>query len=401
MTGAAWRKKMLKENTVEAVIQLPHFTFAPHADVDTHIIVMKKGRSPEEGESPPNIKFYRLHDAGLMRRKDMLRPISEDDNTALQYAAEFITGNEEERDQEQQLKKKEDMKAHKHASVEYKDVTNVDWSVGQNLPWTSPEPDELLSAADGLVLSWAGASITRAREVAAQRGVISAEGTLEEQDFSTFFNKKIKQATHFRRNKAAAGTLGAACDIVVGQKLVLSELDAGEAILVSGSMYDNGITGVYDLSKVLVRLLLRFFLRALPLSHATFTQAPPFITVTLKGTPGLAFVHTEPCAVLNSCLVLRPVLTPGDTRAEADRLADLFLYAGLITSNSWRFNYARVCSRDRIAGLPLDALNSLSDQQRSDLVNRIEQLLSVIEEVKKVHSKEEQPKEEQLPAAQE
>jgi hypothetical protein len=253
-TGTAWRKKMLKENTVEAVIQLPDFTFAPHANVDTHIIVMKKGRSTEERASPNNIKFYRLHDAGLMLRKRMVRPISEDDNTALDYAVEFITGKEKERDQAQQLKKKEDMKAHKHASVKYEDVTAVDWSVGQNLPWTSPELDELLSAANGLVLRWAGAYITRARELAAQRGVISAKGsTLKEKDFRAFFSRKIKQATDFR-NKAAAGTLGAACEIVVGQKLVLSELDAGTAVLVSGSMYDNGITGMYNLSQVLVRV---------------------------------------------------------------------------------------------------------------------------------------------------
>ncbi len=123
--------------------------------------------------------------------------------------------------------------------------------------------------------------------------------------------------------------------------------------------------------------------------------------MTLQGTPGLAFVHTEPCVVSNTCLVLKPVLKPGDTRAEEQKLADLFLYAALITSNRWRFNFARKCTRDRIAGLPLAVLNSLSDKQHTDLVTQIAQLLPVIKEVQsQALPATEQQKEEQLLAEQ-
>ena len=94
-TGAPWRQKMLAENMLAAIIQLPRNTFAPHVKVDTHIIiVMKKGTATKTASSV--VKFYRLHDAGLVLRKGMLRRINEDEdeNMALTYAAEFITGKE-------------------------------------------------------------------------------------------------------------------------------------------------------------------------------------------------------------------------------------------------------------------------------------------------------------------
>ena len=101
----------------------------------------------------------------------------------------------------------------------------------------------------------------------------------------------------------------------------------------------------------------------------------------MQGGPGLAFVHTQPCAVLSTCLVLKPVAKPDDTRADAEKLADVFLIAALITSNSWRFNYARKCTRERISVLPLDAVNNLTAEQRAGLVAQVAQLLPMINDV--------------------
>ena len=98
------------------------------------------------------------------------------------------------------------------------------------------------------------------------------------------------------------------------------------------------------------------------------TQKPPFITVTHKGTPGLAFVQTEACTVSNTCMVLAPQL---DDRAEEEQLADMFLHAALITSNRWRFDYARGCTRERIADLPLQPACSISAASREKLVASI------------------------------
>ena len=103
--------------------------------------------------------------------------------------------------------------------------------------------------------------------------------------------------------------------------------------------------------------------------------------MTLKGGPGLAFVHTQPCAVLSTCLVLKPVFTLDGTRAEVEQLAEMFLIAALITSNSWRFNYARKCTRERISVLPLDAVNNLTTAQRAGLVAQVAQLLPMITDV--------------------
>jgi type I restriction enzyme M protein len=97
-------------------------------------------------------------------------------------------------------------------------------------------------------------------------------------------------------------------------------------------------------------------------------QKPPFITVTHKGTPGVAFVQTEACAVSETCMVLVPQL---DGRSEEERLADMFLHAVLITSNSWRFDFARPCTRERIAELPLQSASSISAASRAKLVATI------------------------------
>ena len=67
------------------------------------------------------------------------------------------------RDPQQQEKKQQDMKAHVHASVLLSSIGTVDWSVGHNVSWSSPEPDDLLAGAKGLVMSWAGSATTRAR----------------------------------------------------------------------------------------------------------------------------------------------------------------------------------------------------------------------------------------------
>ena len=247
---------MLAENTLEAVIQLPHFTFAPHAKVDTHIIVMKKGTAGKTASSV--VKLYRLHDAGLVLCKGILQRIDEDEdeNMALMYAAEFITGKATKRTLDQQLKKEQNMKAHVHASVPLSSIGAVDWSVGHNVPWTSTESDILLAGAKNLVMQWAGSNMTRAREFAEQRAAI-ADNALKVQDFKSFFSKKIKDANNFRVKALAdaPNTLGAMGDIVVGQDLTVSDLDPGKGVLVSSSMYDNGVTGVYDMEAVLVRLL--------------------------------------------------------------------------------------------------------------------------------------------------
>jgi hypothetical protein len=107
------------------------------------------------------------------------------------------------------------------------------------------------------------------------------------------------------------------------------------------------------------------------------SQQPPFITVTHKGGPGVAFVHTEPAAVLDTCLVLTP---QADARPLEERLADMFIHAALISMNKWRFTYARTCTRERIGDLKLDAVQVSADK-RQLLVSKISSLLKVLEEL--------------------
>jgi hypothetical protein len=106
-------------------------------------------------------------------------------------------------------------------------------------------------------------------------------------------------------------------------------------------------------------------------------QEGPFITVTHAGTPGLAFVQTAACAVLETCLVLVPL---PDARPKEEQLVDMFMAAALITSNSWRFDYSRTCSKERIAGISLDCIRSMSTANRAQLVARVRFWLGKIEE---------------------
>ena len=53
------RKKLLEENTVEAIIQLPHWVFKPYASVSTSILLYTKGGSTEK------VWFYRVDNDGF------------------------------------------------------------------------------------------------------------------------------------------------------------------------------------------------------------------------------------------------------------------------------------------------------------------------------------------------
>ena len=101
----------------------------------------------------------------------------------------------------------------------------------------------------------------------------------------------------------------------------------------------------------------------------TLLQEPPFLTITSMGGPGLAFVQTEPCAVLRTCLVAK-MLDAEAAKFETaeEKLAQYFLVAAVITHNSWRFNYSEPCKFADIAKLPLPVI---ADEDRSELVQRI------------------------------
>lgn len=60
--GAAFKKirrQLLEENTVEAIIQLPHWVFKPYASVSTSIVLYTKGGSTEK------VWFYRVDNDGF------------------------------------------------------------------------------------------------------------------------------------------------------------------------------------------------------------------------------------------------------------------------------------------------------------------------------------------------
>ena len=100
------------------------------------------------------------------------------------------------------------------------------------------------------------------------------------------------------------------------------------------------------------------------------SQRPPFLTITSEGGPGLAFVQTEPCAVLGTCMVA--VMSDAEAAkfpTEAEKLAQYFLMAANITRNKGRFNFAHKCRFKDIASLPLPQIDPAD---RLELVRYIE-----------------------------
>jgi hypothetical protein len=242
--SAAWRRSILESHTLKAVIQLPTFTFAPLASVNTHIIVIHKGRA-QAGK--PTI-FHRLGDAGLVLSKGKIRPKSENSNTDAIDAVVALCRPGAMLDT---------LDAQQSAAVVV-DVDCLDWTTGRHLPWQRMTESELEDAAHSLVLSWSAANTTHVREIVMQRSRIEA-GALGAVDFTSMY--KYDEAVSFR-DAQAASTVGNVYLAFYGPTSGVKQLAAGGDLLVSGSMYNNGFTGLYDLRDevVMVRRAIREFL---------------------------------------------------------------------------------------------------------------------------------------------
>jgi len=250
-------------------------------------------------------------------------------------------------------------------------VGTSSWLVGANLPWDSLSSADLLSLAIASVDNWAAGMVRYAVSIRKQRAA-----TCETADIATVFAQKWEKGQEICM-QSLPETFGSAFTAVVSSNFTMGNLLPGGSLVVTASMYYNGIQGAFNLSgdrraQLLVRSLKNGF------AMLTLSQAPPFLTITSDGTPGLAFVQTEPCAVLSTCLVA----VMSDTEAAkfpdpVEKLAQYFLMAATISCNKHRFSYAYPCKFKDISSLPLPQIDP---EDRSKLVCYIREHSAVVDE---------------------
>jgi hypothetical protein len=299
----AWRERILKDNTLLAILQMPDELFAPFASSTTSVVMIERGVAHDPKRKTV---FVRLQHDGLALRKGVRVPVAENDIPA---AIDAVLN-----------------RTVRPGFSGLGSVSGADeWAVGAYIPSPVPTEAELLRAVDVLLRRLGSFYVRYAREIAEQRAAIDA-GELEVVPY-----RERVGATRLRNAAsltATPGTIGGLFDIFYGMKELHSRegIPPGKTLVISPTEAYNGCYGWLDFAPVI---------------------EAPFVTVAQTGSIGEAFVQFEPCAVNDDCLVLLPKesldLTP----------ADLVIAAACLHLERWRFNYGRKLTPPRIGELPV------------------------------------------------
>lgn len=307
---AAWRKDVLRSNSLRAVISLPSELFQPYAAATTAILVFEKG-VPHAAQRP--VFFASVSNDGLRLKKgvrvtqpssqlpDLLREFPRMGSVPEFCGPGYLT-------------------------------EEGGWAPGAYIPTRALTADEIATGVGELVRSRL-AFVALHAPVLARMLTRVKSGALKPRPY----------ARHGRASvQSTAGTLGGHFDIYYGQKALHSKeaLEPGDSLVISSSGMDNGCYGFFDFNDVL---------------------AAPFVTVPSTGSIGEASVQEYPCGVTDDCLLLIP--RPG-TPHEA-----LYLAAATLRCERWRFDYGRKMTPDRIAAFPLRTDADLLASVRRELDN--------------------------------
>ncbi len=301
-----WRKKLLAENTLRAVIELPNETFQPFASATTCILLLEKGIPHSKSTAT---SFVRIQYDGLILKKGVRVP-RQDNKNQLTHASEAV------------INKEVIPGFSGKASV----TGQAEWFPGAYIPSGGIDDSDLKQAVDELMRRHASFYTRYAYEIIKQRNLIKT-GDLEPQEYRKLLTKK--RLSNAESLPALPGTIGEYFDIFYGQKELHSRdgIPPGESLIISPTEQYNGTYGWLTF-KTLIK--------------------PPFITVAQTGSIGEAFVQTEPCGVNDDCLILLPKIDKPLSEAM------LFIAAAVIRLEKWRFSYGRKLTPSRIAEYRLD-----------------------------------------------
>lgn len=308
---AEWRAKLLKNNSLLAVCQMPDELFQPFASTTTSVVLLEKGVAHTANKKTV---FVRVQYDGLTLKKGNRVP---------------------RRDNKNQLEDAVDAVINKQNTPGFSGIASLredyGWGAGAYIPSAIPTEEELKESADELLRRMASFYVRYAAEVSRLRSRVKRE-ELEVSEYKNMLTEaRLRNAQELPKTK---DTIGAFFDIYYGQKELHSRdgIPPGDSLVVSPTEQYNGCYGWLTFEPLL---------------------KPPFVTVAQTGTIGEAFVQREPCGVNDDCLVLLP-------KKELDLpLSCLFIAAAIIRCEKWRFNYGRKLTPARICECKMTRLPAL------------------------------------------
>lgn len=294
---SAWRKSILKGNTLEAAIKLPDELFQPYAQPYTVIVYLRKGIPHPKGKKA---FFARIENDGFRIRKGVR--VGCEGSELPKMLDHFQAGKSE-------------------AGVSGWAVLDEDASFGPGayIPakeMTGEESDD------------ATQEVIRART----SFVAYHSADLVELHTDNPLDVRAMRKKPWQFEAVKAGTVAAYFDIYYGQKELHSKdgLLPGRSLVISSSKFDNGCYGLFDFEHVL---------------------KPPFVTVPGNGSIAYAHVQEWPCGVSDDCMLLLP--------KEGVPHSLLYVAAAAIRNERWRFSYGRKATPDRIADFPVPHTDKL------------------------------------------
>lgn len=321
-----WRSRILRQNSLLGVCQLPDELFQPFAAATTSVVLLEKGRPHEPKRKTA---FVRLHHDGFVLRK----------GARIERASE-----------PNQIPAAVDALLNKTERPGFSGTASVggteEWAAGAYIESAVPAESEMREAVDVLQRRLASFYTRYAPEVLSQRNAIAAGDIATVAYRDTLSKQKVRNAAAIT---GSPDQVGGRFDVFYGLGEIESRegMAPGRTLIVSPTEQYNGCYGWLDFHTVL---------------------EPPFITVARTGSIGEAFVHLEPCAPNSDCLVLLP------RRPEWASVPDLLLAASAIRLERWRYNYGRKITPTRIAGVRL-AFSEPLRRHTADLCARFERVI--------------------------
>ncbi len=302
----SWRRSILQLHSLRAVIELPDETFQPFASATTCILLIEKGVPHSTSKET---SFVRIQYDGLILKKGIRIPRSDGRNQLTQAVDAVLNKN-----------------VIPGFCGKAKVTEQAEWFPGAHIPSGGIEHAVLTQTIDELIRRRASFYARYASEIIRQR-ILVDRGELVACDYRTLLTKKrLMNAVGLPSKK---GTIGEYFDIFYGQKELHSRdgIPLGYSLVISPTEQYNGTYGWLNYAKLI---------------------RPPFVTVAQTGSIGESFVQTEPCGVNDDCLLLLP--KEGKSISEAM----LFIAAGVIRLERWRFSYGRKLTPSRIASYKLE-----------------------------------------------
>ncbi|HEV2913011.1 MAG TPA: N-6 DNA methylase [Pyrinomonadaceae bacterium] len=307
-----WREKILKNNSLLAVAQMPDELFQPFASATTSVVLLEKGtpHNPQRKTS-----FVRVQYDGLTLKKATRVPRADNKN---------------------QLSDATDAIINKKVEPGFSGIGKVsgksEWSPGAYIPAAIPTDDELKAMLDELLRRLASFYTRYASEVGIQRQRVNSGELIAKPYREMLTSQRIRNAEEL---PSEPGTIGEFFDIFYGQKELHSRdgIPPGETLIISPTEEYNGCYGWLFFENLI---------------------QPPFVTVAQTGTIGEAFVQLEPCGVNDDCLILLP-------KDESLPLACYFIAAAIIRLERWRFSYGRKLTPSRICSFRMERMPNIEE----------------------------------------